>query len=60
MAGTRIPVWALEPYRRLGASEADLWRNFPTLRAQDLVNARAFVRTHAEEIDQQIRENEDA
>lgn len=57
---TRIPVWTLEQARRLGTSEAELLRSYPTLRAADLVNAWAFVRSHRAEIDQQIRENEEA
>ncbi len=57
---TRVPVWVLEQAKRLGASEADLLRCYPTLRAEDLVNAWAYVRSHQEEIDQQIRENEEA
>src|SRR5579864_9108224 len=36
---TRIPVWALEQSRRLGMSEDELLRSYPTLRAEDLVNA---------------------
>jgi uncharacterized protein (DUF433 family) len=57
---TRIPVWLLEQARRLRASEADLLRCYPTLRAEDLVNAWAYARSHREEIDQQIEENEAA
>jgi uncharacterized protein (DUF433 family) len=57
---TRIPVWVLEQARRLGTSEADLLRSYPTLRAADLVNAWSYVRRHREEIDEQIRENENA
>ena len=57
---TRIPVWVLEQARRLGASEADLLRSYPTLRAEDLTQAWAYVRTHRDEIEQQIRENEEA
>lgn len=57
---TRIPVWILERARQLGSSEADLLRAYPTLRAQDIVNAWAYVNVHREEIDQQIRENEEA
>ncbi len=57
---TRIPVWALEQARRLGASEADLLRSYPTLRAADLANAWAYCRLHNEEIEAQIRANEDA
>lgn len=57
---TRIPVWLLEQARRLGTSEAELLRSYPTLRAEDLANAWAYVRSHREEIEQQIRENEAA
>jgi uncharacterized protein (DUF433 family) len=57
---TRIPVWVLEQARRLGTSEADLLRSYPTLRAEDLTNAWAYVRAHCEEIDRQILENEEA
>jgi uncharacterized protein (DUF433 family) len=57
---TRIPVWVLEQARRLGASEADLLRAYPTLNAEDLTHAWAYVRAHREEIGEQIRENEEA
>jgi uncharacterized protein (DUF433 family) len=57
---TRIPVWALEQARRLGTSEADILKAFPTLHAEDLTNAWAYVRQHGPEIDQQIAENEGA
>lgn len=57
---TRIPVWILEQARRLGTSEAELLRCYPTLRAEDLANAWAYVRSHREEIEQQIRDNEAA
>ena len=55
---TRIPVWVLEQARRLGTSEAELLRSYPTLRAQDLANAWAFVRSHRDEISRQIAANE--
>ncbi len=57
---TRIPVWLLEQARRLGASDAELLRIYPTLRAEDLSNAWAYVRSHRSEIEQQIKENEEA
>jgi uncharacterized protein (DUF433 family) len=57
---TRIPVWVLVQARQLGASEADLLRDYPTLRAEDLANAWAYARAHREEIAQQITENEAA
>jgi len=55
---TRIPVWLLEQARRLGTSEADLLRDYPTLTVQDLANAWNFVRSHRAEIDAQIEANE--
>ena len=55
---TRIPVWLLEQARRLGTSEADLLRDYPTLTVQDLANAWSFVRSHRAEIDAQIAVNE--
>ena len=57
---TRIPVWILEQGRRSGVNESDLLRCYPTLRAEDLANAWAYVRAHRSEIEQQIRENEAA
>jgi uncharacterized protein (DUF433 family) len=60
VAGTRIPVWTLEEYRRLGLTEAQILAAFPSLRATDLVNAWSYVSDHPDEIDRQIRENEEA
>ncbi len=57
---TRVPVWVLEQAHRLGCSEADLLRSYPSLRAEDLVNAWAFVRANRAEIDRQIHVNERA
>jgi len=50
----------LEQARRLGTTEAKLLASYPTLRAEDLANAWSYVRSHRDEIDQQIRENEGA
>ena len=57
---TRIPVWLLEQARRLGSSEQELLSAYPSLRAEDLVNAWAYARSHAGEVERQIRENETA
>lgn len=57
---TRIPVWVLVQARELGTNEADLLRCYPTLRAEDLANAWAYFRSHRQEIERQIRENEAA
>ncbi len=60
IARTRIPVWILEGYRRMGWSEAKILDNYPTLRAADLVNAWTYADAHSDEIEQAIRENETA
>ena len=57
---TRIPVWVLVNARELETSEANLLRCYPTLRAEDLANAWAYFRSHRQEIELQIRENEAA
>lgn len=57
---TRIPVWVLVQARHLGTSEADLLRSYPTLRAEDLANAWSYYRSHREEIEHQINENQAA
>jgi len=57
---SRIPVWVLVQYRKLGASETDLLQMYPTLHAEDLANAWAYYRAHQNEIEQQIQENETA
>ena len=55
---TRIPVWLLAQARKLGSSEAEILRAYPTLRAEDLTNAWAYYNAHQYEIEQQIAENE--
>ena len=60
IVSTRIPVWALEGYRRLGWSETELLENFPTLGASDLTQAWAYVATHRAEIELALHANEEA
>lgn len=57
---TRIPVWLLEQARRLGVGETELLQSYPTLQAADLIHAWAYAREHVEEVNRQIRENENA
>lgn len=57
---TRIPVWALVRARQLGASEADILRSYPTLRAEDLVHAWSYYGSRRDEIERQIHDNEAA
>jgi len=56
----RIPVWVLVQAKRLGTSEAEFLRSYPSLRAEDLANAQSSYRGHREEIERQIQENEAA
>ena len=53
-------MWVLERARQLGASEADVLRCYPTMRAEDLANAWAYTRSHRDEITREIQENEAA
>jgi uncharacterized protein (DUF433 family) len=55
---TRIPVWLLVNMKRLGMNESQILASYPSLRAEDLVNAWAYAETHADEIEQAIFENE--
>ncbi len=55
---TRIPVWVLVNYRRLGASDADILQAYPGLTAADLEAAGEYAAENREEIDRAIRENE--
>ena len=57
--GHRIPVWVLVGYRRLGTSDADLLRNYPSLSPADLEAAWEYAAANAEEIERAIRENEE-
>jgi uncharacterized protein (DUF433 family) len=56
---TRIPVWALEGYRRLGWSEDEILENFPTLRSADLIQAWIYVTANPEEIETALREQKE-
>src|SRR5260370_16012187 len=47
---TRIPVRLLEQARRLGVTEQALLAAYPSLPAEDLVNAWYYARAHSEEI----------
>jgi uncharacterized protein (DUF433 family) len=57
---TRIPVWTLERLRQLGSRERAILEAYPSLRAADLTNAWAYVRSHEGEIAEQIRLSEEA
>ena len=56
---TRITVWILVGYRKLGASDAELLESYPTLTHDDLEAAWTYYREHPAEIDEAIRRNEE-
>ena len=57
--GHRIPVWVLEGYRRLGQSDDEILRSYPSLTPADLKAAWEYAESHTEEIDRAIHENEE-
>lgn len=57
---TRIPIWTLEAYRRLGWDDATLLDNFPTLRPVDLFYAWLYVAGNSQEIEMVIRKQDEA
>ena len=58
--GTRISVWGLEEWRRLGWSDARILDAYPQLKPEDLAAAWAYAAHHRDEIAEAIRENQEA
>src|SRR5713226_242655 len=56
---TRITVWGLVAYRRLGMSDAEILRAVQGLTPADLEAAWEYAAAHPEEIDEAIRANEE-
>jgi uncharacterized protein (DUF433 family) len=56
---TRIPVWLLVSYSRLGLSEAKILDNYPSLTASDLVNAWSYAGANPDEIDRVIEQQDE-
>lgn len=57
IANTRIPIWVLVDARRIGYSEADLLPSYPSLCATDLAHAWVYAEAFPDEIETEIREN---
>lgn len=58
--GTRIPVWLLVSFREQGASDANILDSYPHLSAVDLVNVWAYAEAYPDEIEEAIRQQEEA
>jgi uncharacterized protein (DUF433 family) len=56
---TRIPVWSLVSYKKLGVTDEALLENFPTLRKPDLLNAWAYYALNRTEIEEEIKANDE-
>ncbi len=56
---TRISVWLLEAMRRSGSTDAELLAAYPSLTAEDLVNAWNYARSHRDEMEREIIANGD-
>jgi uncharacterized protein (DUF433 family) len=59
IAGTRITVWGLVEARSIGYSEADLLTSYPSLSATDIANAWVYAEAFSDEIETEIRENDE-
>lgn len=58
--GTRLTVWGLVEWRRLGKSGAWILANYPTLTRADLQAAWEYAADHPAEIEEDIRTNREA
>ena len=56
--GHRIPVWGLVRYRQLKMSAAEILEAYPSLTASDLEGAWEYYAANRDEIENDIRENE--
>jgi uncharacterized protein (DUF433 family) len=52
----RMPVWLLVEMRQLGATDAEIFQNYPTLTPEDLAAAWAYYDANRAEIDAEIAE----
>lgn len=57
---TRIPVWLLASYRNDGATDAFILDCYPHLSAADLVNVWAYTEAYPDEIEEAIRQQDQA
>jgi uncharacterized protein (DUF433 family) len=57
---TRLPVWLFVSLRRQGATDAELFNNYPQLTAADLINVWAYTEAYPDEIEMALAEQESA
>lgn len=56
---TRIPVWTIVSFYKLGASDEEILRNYPGLTPADLRLASSYYEQHQDEIDRVIAAQDD-
>ncbi|MGA9408654.1 MAG: DUF433 domain-containing protein, partial [Bacteroidota bacterium] len=57
---TRIAVWTIISLIKLGSSDADIIKAYPSLDMVDLQSARFYFDRHTDEIEQSIKQHEEA
>lgn len=55
---TRIPVWTIVSFKKLGMSDSELLKSYPDLSQLDLAEACAYYERNQTEIETDIQENE--
>lgn len=58
--GSRIPVWMFVSYFDKDISDADILDWYPTLKQQDIDDAREYIKNNGAEIAQDIEDQNDA
>jgi type III restriction enzyme len=58
VAGTRMPVWSIIKWYKLGMSVEDIIREFPQLTPSQVHDAFSYYYDNQEEIEKDIKENE--
>jgi uncharacterized protein (DUF433 family) len=58
VAGTRIPVWSLIKWYKLGLTVEDVMREFPQLPPSQVHDAFSYYYDNPDEIERDISENE--
>ena len=57
---TRIPVWLLVGLRKQGMGDSQILEAYPSLSSADLAQAWGYAQRHAEEIENDLREQHEA
>jgi uncharacterized protein (DUF433 family) len=58
ITGTRIPVWSLIKWYKLGMSVEEIMREFPQLAPAEVHDAFSYYYDYPDEIEQDIAQNE--